>query len=178
MSNERIAAEEEGSVTRWLGELKEGESEATRQLWNRYFNDLVRLARSRLWNVSRAAADEEDAALDAFDSFRRGVEKGRFPKLDDREDLWRILVTITACKAADLAKFEQALKRNPSGGVRNEADLNADALERGGLGALPSGDPNPETEAKVKKVLRQAVLGANKFNRFSRHRGGFSGVDW
>ena len=34
-------------------------------------------------------ADEEDVALSAFDSFCRGAEQGRFPRLDDRDDLWQ-----------------------------------------------------------------------------------------
>ena len=37
----------------------------------------------------RAEADEEDAALSAFNSSCLGVAQGRFPQLADREDLWR-----------------------------------------------------------------------------------------
>jgi ECF sigma factor len=48
------------------------------------------VARGRLRDACRAVADEEDVALDTFDSFLRGVRDGRFPALNDREDLWRI----------------------------------------------------------------------------------------
>ena len=44
-------------------------------------------------------ADEEDAALDAFNSFLAGVVRGRFPQLNDRDDLWRLLVVLTVRKA-------------------------------------------------------------------------------
>ncbi len=37
-----------GTVTRWLGHLRAGEDEAARQLWERYFDRLVHLARSEL----------------------------------------------------------------------------------------------------------------------------------
>ena len=37
----------------------------------------------------------------AFHSFFRGVAAGRFPQLDDRDNLWRLLVVITARKALD-----------------------------------------------------------------------------
>ena len=62
---------------RWLDDLKAGEGEAARRLWERYFDRLVHLARSELRARRREAAeDEEDAALSAFDSFcraRRGA---------------------------------------------------------------------------------------------------------
>jgi hypothetical protein len=52
------------------------------------------LARARLRNTPRRIADEEDVAPSAFDSFCRAARAGRFPRLDDRHDLWQILVLI------------------------------------------------------------------------------------
>ena len=103
-----MTGEHTGSVTRFLGGLKAGEPEATRKLWERYFAELVRLARARLRDAPRVVADEEDAALSAFDSLCRGAGQGRFPQLDDRSDLWKVLVTITARKAADIVQHEEA----------------------------------------------------------------------
>ena len=143
-----------GSVTRWVGGLKAGDPEATRRLWERYFADLVRLARARLRDAPRAAADEEDAALSAFDSLCRGAEHGRFPRLDDRADLWRVLVTITARKAADMIQHERRLKRG-GGRVRTEADLAAAALEAGGVGQAPAHEPSPEMAALVADECRR-----------------------
>src|SRR5262249_2675452 len=57
-------------------------------------------------------ADGEDVALSAFDSFCRGVEQGRFPKLDDRNDLWQLLFLITERKAMDLMQHEGRQKRD------------------------------------------------------------------
>jgi DNA-directed RNA polymerase specialized sigma24 family protein len=144
----------EGSVTHWVGGLKAGDPEATRQLWERYFADLVRLARARLRGAPRAAADEEDAALSAFDSLCRGAELGRFPRLDDRQDLWRVLVTITARKAADLVQLERRLKRG-GGHVRSEADLAAAAIEAGGLEQAPGKDPGPELAVMMAEECRR-----------------------
>ena len=91
----------EGSVTRWLGDLKSGGDAAAQHLWERDFDRLVRLAHQRLRGRGGASEDEEDAALSAFDSFCRGAVQGRYPRLDDREDLWRLLVVITVRKALD-----------------------------------------------------------------------------
>jgi hypothetical protein len=63
----------EGSVTHWLGQLQAGDPAAAQQMWQRYFPRLVELARQKLRVALRRAADEEDVALSAFDSFCRGA---------------------------------------------------------------------------------------------------------
>ena len=144
-----------GSITRFLGGLKAGESEAAMHLWQRYFSDLVRLARSRLRDVPLAAADEEDAALSAFDSVCRGAEEGRFPLMIDREDLWRVLVTVTSRKAADMTQHARRLKRG-GGRVRVEADLALAAIEgEGALAQVPANGPSPELAAIMADECRR-----------------------
>src|SRR3954449_262565 len=98
--------DDQGSVTLWLGALKGGDLDAAQPLWERYFAQLVRLARARLLAAPRAAADadEEDAALSAFDSFCGGAARGRFPRLVDRDELWRLLVVLTARKVVAQAQ--------------------------------------------------------------------------
>jgi hypothetical protein len=44
----------------------------------------------------RRAADEEDVALSAFNSFCLRAEEGRFLRLDDSDDLWQVLMTSAA----------------------------------------------------------------------------------
>jgi DNA-directed RNA polymerase specialized sigma24 family protein len=117
-----MATGDQGSVTRWLGALKAGDPDAAQRLWERYFADLVRLARARLRRAPRAAEDEEDVALSAFDSFCTAATQRRFPRLDDRDDLWRVLVTLTERKAADLRRRRRRQKRG-GGRVAPEADL-------------------------------------------------------
>ena len=101
-----------GSITRWIHELKVGDDEAARRLWDRYFDRLVALARAELKARRREAVeDEEDAALNAFDSFCRGVARGRFEQLADRDDLWRLLALMTVRKARDQLQRQSARKR-------------------------------------------------------------------
>src|SRR5262245_44759519 len=94
-----------GSVTHWLHQLEAGDPAAAQHLWQRYVTDLLRLARGRLAGIPRHAADEEDVVQCAFDSFFRGFARGRFPQLDGRKDLWRLLVTITERKACDQVQY-------------------------------------------------------------------------
>ena len=136
----------EGSVTRWIGDLRSGGDAAAQHLWERYFERLVHLARKTLRKSRRArtSEDEEDAALSAFDSFCRGIERGRFPRLTDRDDLWRLLVVLTVRKAFDQIERQGAAKR---GGHHQESELRA--LESGShahidpLDRFASGEPTP-----------------------------------
>jgi DNA-directed RNA polymerase specialized sigma24 family protein len=143
----------ERSVTQWIKSLKEGDDGAAQKLWQRYFEALVRLARSRLRGVPKALADEEDAALNAFDSFCRGAARNRYPRLDDRDDLWRLLVVITERKALDQARHQRRQRRG-GGKVCGMPEVADGDLEgRGGAG-LPSPEPTPEFAALVADECR------------------------
>ena len=74
-----METDDKGSVTLWVGDLKAGDHAAAQKLWERYFEKLVRLARAKLRAALRAAEDEEDAALSAFDSFCPAAAKGVSP---------------------------------------------------------------------------------------------------
>ncbi len=142
-------ADDPGSVTIWVDALRAGDPEAARRLWQRYFQSLVRLARSRLQARARGAADEEDVALNAFDSFYDGMAQGRFPDLADRDDLWRVLVVIAARKASDQNRRELRQKRG-GGRVRREADLVAGPEpEEAVLAQIVGAEPSPEFAAIV-----------------------------
>lgn len=97
------------SVTTWIGHLRDGNEEAAQQLWERYFSRLVELARRKLHGTSRRAVDEEDVALSAFHSFFQHAD--RFPQLNNRDDLWQILVMLTARKAFQERRRQQTQKR-------------------------------------------------------------------
>jgi RNA polymerase sigma factor (sigma-70 family) len=93
-----------GSVSCLLAPVQAGDPAAVQQLWERYFLRLVGLAQQKLRGAAPAGGDAEDVALSAFASFWRNAERGRFPLLADRDGLWRLLVTITARKAAHLLR--------------------------------------------------------------------------
>src|SRR5207245_207277 len=96
------------SVSDWISQLKAGNHVAAQKLWDRYFARLMGLARTKLKGVRKGPADEEDVALSAFDSFCRAAERGQFPDLHERGNLWPLLVLITARKACALRRREGA----------------------------------------------------------------------
>ena len=109
---EEAGSEAQGSITNWIRDLRgDGATAASHALWTRYFERLARLARARLGTTPRGPADEEDVALSVLDSFFRRAAAGRYPDLKKREDLWRLLITITARKAYNQRRDETRQKR-------------------------------------------------------------------
>jgi RNA polymerase sigma factor (sigma-70 family) len=121
------------SVTLWLEQVKEGDRAAVRQLLDRYFHRLVGLARSRFQGRPDLVDYDEDVALSAFTSLCLGAERGRFPDLVDRDDLWRLLAVMTIRKAIDVHRRGQALA------VTTEPNLEQ----------LLSDEPPPELAAEM-----------------------------
>src|SRR6266545_4470417 len=138
------------SVTHWLNLLQGGDPRAAQQLWERYFHRLVGLARAKLQGHPRRAADEEDVALSVFRCLCEGASRGRFPELEDRDDLWRLLVTLTERKAYNLARDERRLKRG-GGAVVGEGgspdDSDPGVRRRGGRGVPPPPGPAGQRRA-------------------------------
>jgi len=133
------------SITYWLNQGAHGDHEAATRLWNCCFLPMVHLARQRLGGAARQLADEEDVALSAFASFFAGLQQGNFPLLSNRNDLWGLLVTITARKAVDLIQHNHRQKRG-GGLVVSETVLGEEtASERpAGLDQFPGQEPTPE----------------------------------
>jgi DNA-directed RNA polymerase specialized sigma24 family protein len=149
----------EGSVTHWLGRLQAGDQVAAQKLWERYFQRLAGLARKKLRDIPRRAADEEDVALSAFDSLCRGVARGRFPQLADRDNLWHLLVHITVRKAGQRVRHERRQKRG-GGAVLDEAALAAimpPAADEAHLEQALSREPSPELAAQMAEECQRLL---------------------
>ncbi|MEX0586779.1 MAG: ECF-type sigma factor, partial [Pirellulales bacterium] len=139
------------SVSQWIGLVKQGDHDVAQQeLWNRYFRRLAGLARKMLRGAPQRVEDEEDVVLSALDSFFRGARLGRFPELQDRSDLWSLLVKITARKAINQLDKHRALKRG-GGRVRGESVF-VDGRAEGSLAGIEQvvgEEPSPQFAAQV-----------------------------
>ncbi|MEO2017242.1 MAG: ECF-type sigma factor [Fuerstiella sp.] len=99
------------NVSHWIDLVKHGDSTAANRIWQHYFDRLVRSVRHRLYGQNRAVSDEEDIVLSVFDSFYCAVEKGRFPDLSDRDDLWQLLLRMSARKVVDKRRHDLRQRR-------------------------------------------------------------------
>lgn len=145
----------ERSVTRWLRELEAGNDEAASQLWRRYFDRLVPLARKRLGPGVCRVADAEDVALSVFRCLYDGALRGQFAQAANRSELWRLLVKMTDHKAIDYARHAKQQKR---GGCRVRGDS---ALEFGDDGVatdpIDARQPSPEFLATLAEEHRRLM---------------------
>jgi DNA-directed RNA polymerase specialized sigma24 family protein len=140
------------SISRWIRGLKQGDERAAQRLWDRYFRRLAGLARVRLGATPRRAADEEDVALSVFDSLCRGAMRGQFPQLSDRQNLWALLLVLTARKVCDYLAFERRKKR---GGGRAAAFSEHD--DQRALNTVLSRGPTPEVAAILEEESQRLL---------------------
>jgi RNA polymerase sigma factor (sigma-70 family) len=133
------------SISEWLGQLKAGDAEAAQKLWQRYSEQLLRLATQRLGVSPRGIADEEDVALSVFASIFRGAAEGRFNKIKTRDELWWLLLTLTKRKSIDHIRRETAQKRHvPNGRPELHRRAGATAAVPYSLDDLVSSAPTPD----------------------------------
>ena len=100
------------SVSTWIAKTKVGDTEASRRLWQRYFESLASFAKQKLPAFLKQMADEEDIALSAMHSLLAGLKNGELDAVRDRDDLWKILTLIAARKVKNHVKFETRQKRD------------------------------------------------------------------
>lgn len=136
---------EEHSVTNWIRQLQSGSDDAAARLWQRFHARLVGEAYHRLQSSPVRAADADDVVQEAFHSFFKRAEAGQFPDLNDRGDLWKLLVTITERKALNQIRESQAKKRG-GGKIRGESIFGrgADPHSIVGLDGFSGTEPSPE----------------------------------
>jgi len=134
-------------VTHWMRQLEAGQAEAARPLWEHFCQKLMDLANHKLSPQLRRTYDEDDVAVSAFHSLCRVIADRRASDLNDRVNLWRLLVTIAERKIASRLRDESRAKRNLWRTVGESCFVKLD-----GSGSvfdqLPSLEPTPEFAAE------------------------------
>ena len=142
---------ESQNVSHWIHLIKQGDSVAANRIWKLYFDRLVRAVRRRLYGQNRATSDEEDIVLSVFDSFYAAVEQGRFPDLADRDDLWRLLLTMSARKVVDKRRHDQRQRRGGNVAIHS---LDGGQQELVLFEAIGS-EPSPEMVLMMQESVEQ-----------------------
>jgi DNA-directed RNA polymerase specialized sigma24 family protein len=146
-----MSSECPGSVTHWLSLLRAGDPQAPEALWDRYFARVLHLAHQQLLGLRDRSRDAEDVALSTLNALCQAAQQGRLANVQDRHDLWRLLVTCTLNRARNLRSHENALKRR--------AELVAETRPRpeAGLANAQSTEPTPDEAAQLADELRHMM---------------------
>ena len=132
------------AITQAIPRMRDGEEDGVEVVWEEYFPQLVQYARRKLGGSPKGAGDEEDVALSAMASFCRVMRTGRYQQIDDRDDLWKLLVTITKRKAITKLKYDFADKRDIRRTKREGSFMRVDSNdEKDGIDQLAVA-PSPE----------------------------------
>ena len=148
-----------GSVTRLVEDLGSDDpsvrNRAAQLIWQRYFRDLLELARNNLNRRVRRREDEEDVLQSMYKSFCLRQQRGEFD-LADRDALWKLLVTITLRKARNVAKKQgrdmRDIGREQTMPVDDEAESAQWALEQ-----MDAAGPSPAEAAVLNEALERRL---------------------
>ena len=147
-----------GSVTQMIHRLRSDDprerDEAARLVWERYFRDLLALAHRHLgWRI-RQKVGAEDVLQSVYASVCRRQRRGEF-ELYDRDDLWKLLVTVTLNKARNAAKWHQRDRRD----VHRQVALPAvdGGHDEGTWLPFVAAGPTPDEAVALAEALEQRI---------------------
>lgn len=118
------------SIRRLFAKFRGGDPDAARQLHERLYPRLLGIARSILAKSSRRNTEPEDAVQSALGSFWRKLEAGQWPENLDGDDLWGLLITMTARKARHHLRHERASKRGGTKSPQSLSEIDDEHLAR------------------------------------------------
>jgi RNA polymerase sigma factor (sigma-70 family) len=152
---------EESSIVQFIESARHNDALAQQQLWDRYFPQLVKLARQRLHEKYQRIGDAEDVALSVLNSFFQRVRNFSFPEVRGDDDLWRLLSRIAQRKATDWIRFQQRQKRRVLGesavGGLCGSEGDSAAVDRRPLAELPAMDLEPQLAAMFVEDCEQLM---------------------
>jgi RNA polymerase sigma factor (sigma-70 family) len=130
---------------------------ASSLIWQRYFRDLLDLARKNLDKRVRRRADEEDVLQSMFQSFCARQGRGEFD-LADRDELWRLLVTITLRKARNASRDHHRDRRDIARELTLPTSTNDDrSCPDWALELMDASAPSPAEAAVLNEALERRL---------------------
>jgi len=122
-----------------IAAFKAGSESAATELFDRYCEKLMRLARKRIGKRMASRIDPEDVLQSAFRTFFSRVRNDEFT-FEGQHDLFKLLVRLTVNKTLRQVAHHRAAKRDPA----REAGQGAEDDDL--LARLTADDPTPEVE--------------------------------
>ena len=129
-----------------------GDDRAAAELFDRYVDRLVNLARKRLSPQLARRTDPEDIVQSAFRSFFRHVRAGHYT-VQDGGDLWRLLAAITVGKLLHTVRRHTADKRS----VYAEQSHGRDSVHQAFSPESIAHDPTPDEAAVLVEEIEMAM---------------------
>lgn len=145
-----------GSVTNWLRALEQGDEDAAQRLWDRYSDEMHKVAQRRMRRLKRHdIVDEEDIVVNSFASLCLAARNGQLAGIANRDELWAMMVVITNRQIGQRARYVNASKRSP--------DMLLDQMERrdefgSRLERLQGESSDPATKMELADAAEQLLV--------------------
>jgi DNA-directed RNA polymerase specialized sigma24 family protein len=98
-------------ITEYLQALKAGDADSLNDILNAYWCQLVTHCDARLSRQLKTQQEGQDFAIQAFQNLAEGIKRGRWPRLENRTDLWQVLLQAANCRIRDFVRQQMATKR-------------------------------------------------------------------
>lgn len=141
-----------------LSAYKAGSETAARELFDKYCERLMRLARRRIGQRMTSRVDPEDILQSVFRSFFVRAKNDEF-SFHAEDDMLKLLVRITVNKTLRQVAFHRAAKRNPNQETAQASD-GEDLLL-----LVAAADPTPDVEVALLDELEKFMGQLPAFDR-------------
>lgn len=101
----------DGRPSEWLNDLRKGDQDSARRIFEHFSQRLCRLAQRHLSTRVRQRVDGEDVVQSVFRTFFQRDSEGKF-QVDHSDELWRLLVMITVRKARGIWRKNNSTRRS------------------------------------------------------------------
>ncbi len=136
-----------------MAQLRDGRNEAAVQLFNRFANRLIALARKQLDSRVLQKEDPEDVMQSVFRSFLGRHATGQLGSFETWDNLWAMLVVMTQRKCGHRMEYFHAVRRD----VRREVPaVPMEDSSNVDLGAQSS-EPTPSEAAMLTETVEQLL---------------------
>jgi RNA polymerase sigma-70 factor (ECF subfamily) len=141
-----------------LEQWRAGDEGAAKALFDIYVERLVALARRRLSQRLASRIDPEDVVQSVFRTFFGRARAGQF-RIEDQDDLCKLLMRITVHKTLKQVAFHKAAKRDPNQETVQGSSSQEMLLE------LLDRDPTPDTAVEFLDQLEHLLARMRPLDR-------------
>ncbi|HJZ60345.1 MAG TPA: sigma-70 family RNA polymerase sigma factor [Gemmataceae bacterium] len=138
--------------------FRAGSEAAARELFDRYCERLMKLAKRRIGQRMTSRVDPEDVIQSAFRTFFVRVRNDQFT-FQGENDLFKLLVRLTVHKTLRQVAFHRAAKRNP------ELEAGHGSVAHELLQQLAADEPPPEVEITLLDEFERFMAQLPEFDR-------------
>jgi DNA-directed RNA polymerase specialized sigma24 family protein len=141
----------------WFASVCDGDSASTTRLWTAYFDRIGASVANRLTSQGRRYEDHEDVANSVLRTFFRRASLGQFKELGDKDQLWKLLLTIAIRKANDYRKRSMAARRGGKVNVLNQ-NYTDDSSQMAAIDLVANPDgAMPDAEMRAQELFESVM---------------------